>query len=62
MKCVIFAALFRFVRKLETECAKLEELLLNILLHLIVKRINRGEFPIADQVPDVRILFADLGE
>ena len=62
VKCVIFSAVFLIARKLETEYAKSEELLLNILLHSIVKRINRGEFPIADHVPDVTILFADLGE
>jgi hypothetical protein len=55
-------SVFLFARKLETEYAKSEELLLNILLHSIVKRIKRGEFPIADHVPDVTILFADLGE
>jgi hypothetical protein len=62
VKCVIFAAAFLFERELETEYAKSEELLLNILTHSIVKRINMGEFPIVDHVPDVTILFADLGE
>ena len=59
-KCVIFAAVFLFARELEKEYTKSEEVLLNILPSMIVKRIKRGEFPIVDHVADVTILFADL--
>jgi hypothetical protein len=62
VKCVIFAAVYSFARELETEYAKSEKMLLNILPSSIVKRIKRGEFPIVDHVADVTILFADLGE
>ena len=62
VKCVIFAAVYLFARELETEYAKSEEMLLNILPSSIVRRIKRGEFPIVDHVSDVTILFADLGE
>ncbi len=62
VKCVVFAAVYLFARELETEYAKSEEMLLNILPSSIVKRIKRGEFPIVDHVSDVTILFADLGE
>lgn len=62
VKCVIFAAVYFFARELETEYAKSEMMLLNILPSSIVKRIKRGEFPIVDHVADVTILFADLGE
>ena len=62
VKCVIFAAVYFFARELETEYAKSERMLLNILPSSIVKRMKRGEFPIVDHVADVTILFADLGE
>jgi len=62
VKCVIFAAVFLFARELETEYAKSEEMLMNILPRSIAKRIKRGEFPIVDHVSNVTILFADLGE
>jgi hypothetical protein len=62
VKCVVFAAVYLFARELETEYAKSEEMLLNILPRSIVKRIKRGEFPIVDHVSNVTILFADLGE
>jgi len=62
VKCVIFAAVYLFARELETEYAKSEEMLLNILPSSIVRRMKRGEFPIVDHVSDVTILFADLGE
>jgi hypothetical protein len=62
LKCVVFAAVYLFARELETEYAKSEEMLLNILPSSIMRRMKRGEFPIVDHVSNVTILFADLGE
>ena len=45
---------------LETERLRSEELLLHILPHPIVTRLRGGETPIADDIPEATILFADL--
>ena len=48
------------VEALRTEKERSEHLLLNILPRAIVARMNGGEAVIADHLPDVTILFADL--
>jgi class 3 adenylate cyclase len=48
------------VEALRTEKERSEQLLLNILPRAIVSRLNGGEAVIADHLPDVTILFADL--
>jgi adenylate cyclase len=48
------------MRELRSEKEKSETLLLNILPKSIVARLQLGETAIADAVPDVTILFADL--
>lgn len=50
----------RYLRALEEEEARSEELLLNILPESIAHRLKRGERLIADSFPDVTVLFADL--
>ena len=49
-----------YLDRLETEKAKYERLLLNILPKQIVGRLNDGETMIADRFDNVSILFADL--
>jgi class 3 adenylate cyclase/CHASE3 domain sensor protein len=46
--------------ELETEKERSEELLLHILPRPIVARLRGGETPIADDIPEATILFADL--
>ena len=48
------------VEALRTEKERSEQLLLNILPRAIVARLNGGEAVIADHLPDVTILFADI--
>lgn len=48
------------VEALRVEKERSENLLLNILPHAIVTRLNGGETIIADQLSDVTILFSDL--
>jgi adenylate cyclase len=48
------------VEALRAEKERSEHLLLNILPRAIVTRLNDGEAVIADHLPDVTILFADL--
>jgi adenylate cyclase len=49
-----------YLRRLEDEEAKSEELLLNILPESIAARLKGGESVIADSFADVTVLFADL--
>lgn len=50
----------QMVEALRAEKERSEHLLLNILPQAIVTRMNGGEAAIADHLPDVTILFADL--
>jgi adenylate cyclase len=50
----------QMVEALRAEKERSEHLLLNILPQAIVTRMNGGEAVIADHLPDVTILFADL--
>jgi adenylate cyclase len=50
----------QMVEALRAEKERSEHLLLNILPQAIVTRMNGGETVIADHLPDVTILFADL--
>ncbi|MBL8993729.1 MAG: adenylate/guanylate cyclase domain-containing protein, partial [Spirochaetia bacterium] len=47
-------------RELESERAKSEKLLLNILPTAIAERLKKGEEPIADRFENVAVLFADI--
>ncbi len=49
-----------YLDRLESEKAKYERLLLNILPHQVVGRLNDGETAIADRFDEVSVLFADL--
>lgn len=58
---VIFYNLYsRDERELESERAKSEKLLLNILPTAIAERLKKGEEPIADRFENVAVLFADI--
>jgi class 3 adenylate cyclase len=46
--------------EVQTEKERSEELLLHILPRPIAARLRRGETPIADDIPEATILFADL--
>ncbi len=48
------------VEALRTEKERSEQLLLNILPQAVVTRLNGGETVIADHLPEVTILFADM--
>lgn len=50
----------RYLRMLEEEEARSEELLLNILPESIARRLKKGERLIADSFSDVTVLFADM--
>jgi adenylate cyclase len=50
----------KYLAQLETEKAKSEALLLNILPAQIINRLNAGETVIADRFEETTILFADL--
>lgn len=50
----------RLYAALETERARSEELLLHILPRPIAHRLRSGETPIADDIPEATILFADI--
>jgi class 3 adenylate cyclase len=50
----------RLFDQLQTEQARAEHLLLNILPRPIAERMKKGEVNIADQHPDVSVLVADL--
>lgn len=57
----IFYQLYsRDERELESERAKSEKLLLNILPTAIAERLKKGEEPIADRFESVAVLFADI--
>jgi class 3 adenylate cyclase len=45
---------------IEVERAESERLLLNVLPEAVSKRLRQGENPIADDFPDVTVLFADV--
>lgn len=49
-----------FALRLEAEQARSEALLLNVLPGPIAERLKTGEEPIADTVPKVSVLFADI--
>ncbi len=49
-----------FVRQLQAEQEKSEDLLLNILPREIAQRLKQGETNIADSFPDVSVLFMDI--
>jgi adenylate cyclase len=49
-----------YLAELETERAKSERLLLNILPQTIAERLKQKEEPIIDRFPEVTVLFADL--
>jgi class 3 adenylate cyclase len=49
-----------YLRRIEEEQAKSETLLLNILPAPIAARLKDGETVIADNIPEVTVLFADL--
>ncbi len=49
-----------YLDRLESEKKKYERLLLNILPHQVVGRLNAGETAIADRFDEVSVLFADL--
>ncbi|MBF2079117.1 MAG: response regulator [Synechococcales cyanobacterium T60_A2020_003] len=49
-----------FLEQLQTEQAKSEALLLNILPEAIAQRLKHGEQTIADNFTDVTVLFADI--
>lgn len=55
------AVLFLYYRNLADRAeARSEWLLLNILPEHIVQRLKAGEYPIADRIPEVTVLFADI--
>lgn len=49
-----------FATRLEAEQARSEALLLNVLPAPIAERLKAGEEPIADTMPEVSVLFADI--
>ncbi len=49
-----------FIKIIDEERARVQQLLLNILPYPIAERLKSGETPIADMVPDVSIMFSDL--
>ena len=49
-----------YLERLESEKEKYERLLLNILPHQVIGRLNAGETAIADRFDEVSVLFADL--
>ena len=55
-----FVALAETRRELEVEQEKSERLLLNVLPAPIAKRLKEGESVIADRLPNVTVLFADI--
>ena len=55
-----YALLQYFVRAREREQARSERLLLNVLPAPVAERLKRGEDVIADDFPEVTVLFADL--
>ena len=56
----VFAVLRYFVREREREQARSEALLLNVLPAPIAARLKEHEVVIADDLPEVTVLFADL--
>jgi len=49
-----------YLRQIEEEQAVSERLMLNIFPKSVVERLRQGEVTIADHLPDVTVLFADL--
>jgi class 3 adenylate cyclase len=52
--------LSRLMQELETERARSRELLLNVLPHQIVERLESGETNIADRFDELAVLFSDF--
>lgn len=50
----------RLMEELETERARSQRLLLNVLPQPIIDRLNAGEQPIADRFDDVAVVFSDF--
>ena len=57
---IVFVLLASFVRQIETEHARAESLLLNVLPKAIARRLKAGPGIIADAYDDATILFADV--
>jgi guanylate cyclase len=56
----LFISVSYFVKRLDEEKAKSERLLLQVLPAPIVRRLKRGQTVIADHLPGVTVLFADI--
>ena len=50
----------KYLRRIEDQTAKFEQLLLSVLPGPVIRRLNHGESIIADRFEEVSVLFADL--